>query len=215
MAKISTFEYPEIGLHESVELARRIYDDLGGDIRRDGLAIVLGMSPTGGAFGTRINALRMWGLVERRGDLKLTKQGIQISTPTSPAEELDAMRKLAASVPLFNELHVRLGDANVDQNVLTVVLQEITGVELHEVMRRVPIIERIFNSIRGLLNESQDYIAPESDQSEATTTDTGPLPKGWIEFRYEDGALRMRETVTNLDVLIGTLESRRDRLINN
>ena len=215
MAKLGDFEFPEIGLHESVELARRIYDDLGGDIRRDGLAIVLGMSPAGGAYAARISALRMWGLTIGRGEITLTKVGIQVSTPISPTEELNAMRQLAASIPLFNELHVRLGDANVDQSVLTVVLQEITGVELQEVMRRVPVIERIFNSIRGLLNESTDYIAPESDQAGATTTDTGPLPKGWIEFRYEDGALRMRETVTNLDVLIGTLESRRDRLINN
>ena len=47
MAKLGDCDFPEIGLAESVELTRRIYDELGGDVRRDGLAIVLGMSPAG------------------------------------------------------------------------------------------------------------------------------------------------------------------------
>ena len=45
-----------------------------------------------------------------------------------------------------------------------------------------------------------------------TGTDIENLPEGWMEFRYDDGALRMRETAANLDMLIATLESRRDRL---
>ena len=220
MAKLGQNEFPEIGLADSIELTRRIYDDLGGEVRRDGLAIVLGMSPTGGAYGARIGALRMWGLARGRGLIRLTEDGVRIASPTSVMEETDVMRKLAASVPLFNELHHRMGKSNVDQSVMAVMLQEITGEDMNDVMRRVAMVERIFAGIRGLLGDSQNPNEVDTDDA-ATSRRTSPtgdveaLPRGWIEFRYDDGALRMRETAENLDVLIGTLETRRNRLMGD
>ena len=93
-------------------------------------------------------------------------------------------------------------------------LQEIAGVEMDEVVRRVAMIDRIFEGIREYLNASDDDEAYENTVSESriAVSDTDVLPKGWMEFRYADGTLRMRETVANLDMLITTLESRRDRL---
>ena len=223
MAKLGQNEFPEIGLADSIELTRRIYDDLGGEVRRDGLAIVLGMSPTGGAYGARIGALRMWGLASGRGLIRLTEDGVRIASPTSVMEETDVMRKLAASVPLFNELHHRIGDSTVDQSVLAVMLQEITGADISDVMRRVAMVERIFASIHGLLNQllidNDDSVDAKSDDASArkssTTGEIEPLRRGWMELRYDDGSLRMRETVQNLDVLIGTLEARRNRLMGD
>ncbi len=216
MAKLGQREFPEIPLDESVELARRIFDDLGGEVRRDGLAIVLGMSPTGGAFGARVSALRIWGLASGRSLISLTDQGAQIANCDDIHQEIELLRSLAASVPLFNELHEKIGDSNVDQNVLAVTLQEITSAEMHDVTRRVAMIERIFGGINDLLNaESDDKLdGPVQHQSTTDLQHPEALPHGWIEFRYDDGALRMRETVENLDVLIGTLETRRNRLID-
>ncbi len=211
MAKLADYEYPEIGLAESIELARRIHDELRGEVRRDALAMVLHLSPVGGAFGTRLNALRIWGLVERRGDVKLTSLGTQISTPTRLEEESQAMRKLAGSVPLFNEMHDRTGDSSVDQSVLVAILQEITGAEMDEIVQRVAVIERIFEGIHRYLIASDDF-QTEKNAMLRTDTNVEILPEGWMEFRYDDGALRMRETAANLDMLIATLESRRDRL---
>ena len=90
-------------------------------------------------------------------------------------------------------------------------LQEITGVEMNEVVRRVAMIERIFEGIRGYLNASVD-LQVEKNSMSRIGTNIENLPEGWMEFRYDDGALRMRETAANLDMLIATLESRRDRL---
>ena len=216
MAKLEQFEFPEIPFTETIDLARRIFDDLGGEVRRDGLAIVLGMSPTGGAFGARISALRLWGLATGRSLIRLTPDGVNVFTTISGTEEAAIIRKLAAAVPLFNELHQRIGAASVDQSILAVTLQEITDAEMNDVVRRVALVERIFAGIQGLLNESS---TPETDSSledetSTETPETGILPPGWIEFRYDDGALRMRENLENLDVLIGTLETRRNRLMN-
>ena len=121
------------------------------------------------------------------------------------------MRNLAASVPLFNDLYDRTGDSSVDQSVLSAILQEITGAEMDEIVQRVAVIDRIFEGIRKYLSES-DYYQTEKNAMLGTGTDIENLPEGWMEFRYDDGALRMRETAANLDMLIATLESRRDRL---
>lgn len=220
MAKLGQFEFPEVSLQESVDLARKIYDDLGGEVRRDGLAIILGMSPAGGAFGAKISALRMWRLATGRGMIRLTDQGIQISRATQTPRANEIMRDLATSIPIFNELHERIGDVSEDRSVLAVILQEITGAEMPEVMRRVATIDRIFGGIRGLISQNAaienpdigNDVDPQQASKHSAPGESDALPNGWIEFRYDDGALRMRETVENLDVLIGTLESRRNRL---
>jgi len=211
MAKLGDYEFPEIGLTESVELTRRIYDELRGEVRRDALAMVLGMSPAGGAFSARVSALRIWGLATGGGSIELTHTGERISSPTSLEAEARVMRSLAASVPLFNDLYDRTSDSSVDQSVLAAILQEITDAEMDEITQRVAVIERIFEGIRRYLSESGRYQS-EKNAMLGTGTDTENLPEGWMEFRYDDGALRMRETAANLDMLIATLESRKDRL---
>ena len=217
MAKLGQIEFPEVGLPESIELARRIHVDLGGEVRRDGLAIVLGMSSSGGAFGAKIGALRMWGLATGRGLVRLTPEGERVADTSNPSDRAEVVRTLAASVPLFNELHLRIGENSVDQSVLAVMLQEITGAEMDDVMRRVAMVERIFGGIRGHLDGSDSFVEDNIaiGQPETATGEIEKLPRGWIEFRYDDGALRMRETVENLDVLIGTLETRRDRMLDD
>ena len=219
MAKLGQNEFPEVSLSDSIELARRIYDNIGVEVRRDGLAIVLGMSPAGGAFGARVGALRMWGLATGRSLIRLSDDAMKIVEPSETDDEVGVTRKLAQSIPLFNELHARIDDQNVDQNVLAVLLQEITGATLDDVTRRIAVVERIYADTR-----SNFHLAENMDQSASSDVGTAdgvpsvmelPIPKGWVEFRYDDGTLRMRETVGNLDILIGTLVARRNRMTEN
>ena len=216
MAKLGDFEFPEVGLVDSVALARRIHEDLGGEVRRDALAIVLDMSPSGGAYGARIGALRMWGLATGRSVIRLTGDGVRVVSVRGEGEEMEMMRKLSRSVPLFNDLEARIGDGKVDQRVLAVLLQEVTGAEIGDVMRRMPMVERIYGAIRNFLEgfNDEDWDEDARDTAETGRPDEGisevsALPKGWMEFRYDDGTLRLRESQENLDVLIGVLESRK------
>ena len=216
MAKLGDFEFPEVGLVDSVALARRIHEDLGGEVRRDALAIVLDMSPSGGAYGARIGALRMWGLATGRSVIRLTGDGVRVVSARGEGEEMEMMRKLSRSVPLFNDLEARIGDGKVDQRVLAVLLQEVTGAEIGDVMRRMPMVERIYGAIRNFLEgfNDEDWDEDARDTAETGRPDEGisevsALPKGWMEFRYDDGTLRLRESQENLDVLIGVLESRK------
>ncbi len=220
MAKLGQNEFPEVSLSESIELARRIYDNIGIEVRRDGLAVVLGMSPSGGAYGARVGALRMWGLANGRSLIRLSEDAIRIVAPSDIDDKADVTRKLAQSIPLFNELRVRIGDTNVDQNVLAVILQEITDAAMDDVARRIAVIERIYGDTRSYfsVSDKKNDLSGASDVEAATFAQSAvdtPLPDGWMEFRYDDGTLRMRETVGNLDILIGTLVARRNRITGN
>ena len=62
MAKLGDYEFPEIGLVESIELGQKIAREFAGEVSRQGLARSLGMSERGGAFSARLGALRMWGV---------------------------------------------------------------------------------------------------------------------------------------------------------
>ena len=66
MAKLGDYEFPEIGLGESIELGKKIAREFAGEVSRQGLARSLGMSQRGGAFSARLGALRMWGVAGGR-----------------------------------------------------------------------------------------------------------------------------------------------------
>ncbi len=214
MAKLGDFEFPEVGLQDSIELARRIHHELGGEVRRNGLAMILDMSPIGGAYGARIGALRMWGLATGRSVIRLTRDAERLVSSPNPIEESALTRKLARSVPLFNELNDRIGDTSLDQRVLSVMMQEITGAEIEDVARRVAMVERIYGGIQGVFdaNFDEEWISKDHNLATSETNQDMTLPKGWIEFKYDDGTLRLRESSENLDVLIGVLKARKDQI---
>ena len=62
MAKLGEYEFPEIGLSESIELGKKIVREFAGEVSRQGLARSLDMSQRGGAFSARLTGLRFGGV---------------------------------------------------------------------------------------------------------------------------------------------------------
>ncbi len=218
MAKIGSYEFPEVSISASVELAHRIQLDLGGEVSRNNLAHMLGMSPAGGAFATRIGALRIWGLASGRSILRLTADGELAAS----GNDIDALRRIARSVPIFNLLHDRLGSNAIDPGILIVILQDITGADIADIRARIRRIERIFA-------ESRRYMPPEEQSMEGPTAfhnapsfqdaDSQPMPtnetrEGWMQLKFDDGSLSLAETPENIDVMIGMLAARKRRLLD-
>ena len=108
MARLGDWEYPEINLSASIDVARKITREFSGEVSRTGLARSLGMSERGGAFASRLAAIRLWGIATGRSRIRLTRDGLRAARPHSPSEAQSAMRDLAQSVPLFVELGKRL-----------------------------------------------------------------------------------------------------------
>ncbi len=219
MARLGNSEYPEATLTSSVELARRIHAELGGEVRRDGLAHLLGMSAGGGAFAARIGALRIWGLATGRSVLRLTNDGEHAVSSTDSIAKSNAVSRIAGAVPMFVELNSILRPGPVERSVLTVALQDVTGASMPEILTRVQLIERIFDDVRPLLesadeldHRAKDPDVKSSEREEGHRRVLMPGREGWIDLVFDDGVVSMKETVANIDMMIQALISRKERL---
>lgn len=237
MAKLGSFEYPEIPLSESIDLGQRIAREFAGEVSRHGLARALGMSERGGAFAARLGALRMWGIATGRSRIRVSRDGLRASSPLSPQESESARKALASSVPLFVELSARTGDGPYDHARLAVLVEELTGEGRQEVARRLPLLDRIFSEVRQYLSSSAgrrqqgraeevndteaqlhnaaDPVVSEPRQTPPRAVDRpvgGRVAAGGedrIELILPDGALSLPETVNNLDAALTVLWARR------
>ena len=61
MGKLSSYEYPDYSLYDSLELAELINDTYSGSVSRSVLSDALNMSTFGGAFASKLAAARLWG----------------------------------------------------------------------------------------------------------------------------------------------------------
>lgn len=151
MGKLSLYEYPDASLNDSLAIGRRIAREFMGSVSRSTLAGALQMSDRGGGFGTRLGAMRIWGIVEGRGNIRLTRNGLRAVNPLTPEESAMARRDLASSVPLFVELAARLDGLPPDRARLALLLEDITGANRMEIERRLQVVARVFEDVLPLL----------------------------------------------------------------
>ncbi|MSQ07782.1 MAG: hypothetical protein EXR44_00535 [Dehalococcoidia bacterium] len=173
MPKLGTYEYPEFTLSETVALGQRIAREFTGEVSRHGLASALGMSERGGAFSSRLGALRVWGVATGRSRIRVTRDGMRAATPLSPQEAEAARKTLAALVPLFAELAARSGAAPLDHSRLAILLEDITGANRQEILARLSIIDRVFSDARPYLSDATRPTEPS-----ATTAPSAHAPPG-------------------------------------
>ena len=86
MAKIGTYSYPDIRFGDAVEIAGRVLSKSNGSVTVKGLAWELGMAENSGTLFGKIAALRDFGLVEGRGELRVSDLARGILHPANPEE---------------------------------------------------------------------------------------------------------------------------------
>ena len=220
MTKLGSAEYPETSLSECLRIADRIRTDFGGEVRRAGLALVLGMSPGGGAFGARLGSMRMWGIIEGRSALRLTQIASNALVETDDETRAMFMSELASSVPFFVELGDRMPSGNSDRAVLAATVQEISEAPLDEVEARLPQIERLLGEVRqymkpgGRSADANQVVKSETPAvSEFARHVSNPkhdgVPASRIELRYPGAELSVEETADNIDLLVAALTTRK------
>ncbi len=162
MIKIGTYEIPEWPLNESIQLARLVAEKFNGQASRKEIAEQIGMSERGGAFAAKAGSMQAWGLVEGRGQMRLTKEMIALIRPGSNEEMRIARSKFTERVPLFAKLINALGAKVVDKLYLLEELERITGVDRRISLRKVNLIQRSLYQLIGTTLRS----AEETDRSE-------------------------------------------------
>ena len=241
MAKLGEYEFPEIGLSESIELGKKIVREFAGEVSRQGLARSLGMSQRGGAFSARLNALRLWGVGTGRSRVRVTQDALRAVTPLSATEGHRARMILARNVLLFVEVSTRLGDEPYGIERLGVLLEELSGAGRVNVARRLTMIDRIFTEARPYLSlDDSRYSVEESqvvnstssdrreendpleDEDDSRYTNNSPVTQRRqdteayshrIELVLPDGNLSLPETVGNLDAALAVLWARRQLVV--
>jgi hypothetical protein len=151
LGKLSFYEYPDASLNDSLAIGRRIAREFMGSVSRATLASALQMSDRGGGFGARIGAMRIWGIAEGRGTIRLTRNGLRAVNPLTPEESSMARRDLATSVPLFMEIAGRLDGLPPDRARLALLLEDITGASRMDIERRLAVVARVFEDVLPLL----------------------------------------------------------------
>jgi hypothetical protein len=162
MPKLGAYEYPEHTLTEAVALGQRIAREFAGEVSRHALASALGMSERGGAFASRLGALRAWGVAAGRSRIRVTREGLRAASPLSPQEAESARKALAASVPLFVELTARTGAGPHDESRLAILLEDITGAGRQDILARLATLDRVYS-------EAKPYLADRSGPSASVT----------------------------------------------
>ena len=188
MARLGEYEYPEIGLLESIDLGKKISREFAGEVSRHGLARSLGMAERGGAFAARIGALRMWGIANGRSRLRVSRNGLRAVNPLSPQEADHAKRELASHVSLFAEMASRMSAGPYDQARLAVLVEEITGEDRPGVARRIVALDRVFSEVRSLLTKRTAYAQNASSNPGTDSNIEDPIEpvQGQPIYRSED-----------------------------
>lgn len=216
MIRIGGFAVPDLALADAASVVQRAHRAYGPSFARESLAGVLGLNSRGGWFAAVITSLRLWGLAEGRGAIRLTASGMRLAR-SRPGEELDAaMIDVAKAVPLLKEIMERSPEAAPRRTDLALMLAEITGADAGRIHSALPTVQRLLADVfpaggdrRGSVEHDADAdmrrdsgAAPSARPAATRATTTG------LELSFSGGRLSLPETPENLELAADLLRRR-------
>ena len=166
MAKLGPYSYPDIRFGDAVEIAGRILAKFKGVVSVKGLAWELGMAEGSGTLFAKVAALRDFGFIEGRGELRVTPLAQRVLHPSSSEEGQEARGEAFQRVELLRQLYVRFEGEVPDDMGLLVGLEELTKASRDEIVRRAPLIQKHLTDAvrvlgrRELLERKPEYSGP-------------------------------------------------------
>ncbi len=142
MAKLGTYSYPDIRFSDAVQITGRILAKFRGTVGVKGLAWELGMAENSGTLFAKVAALRDFGLVEGRGELRVSDLGRKIIHPANDDEGQHARIEAFQRVDLLRALFERFEGEAPDDSSLLIGLEEIAKSPRDEIVRRFSLIQK-------------------------------------------------------------------------
>ncbi len=142
MAKLGPYSYPDIRFGDAVEIAGRIATKFKGTVSVKGLAWELGMAEGSGTLFAKVAALRDFGLVEGRGELRVSPLAQRVLHPATSEEGRAARAEAFQRVDLLRQLYARFQGEIPDDMGLLVGIEEITRSPRDEIVRRASLIQK-------------------------------------------------------------------------
>lgn len=121
----------KLSLDDACKIAKRIYQDYGGEASLQSLSNITGNSLSSSSFRFKLNNLKLFGILDQSNDhVTLTGVGYGMAAPKSPNEELGAMAEAFLNVPTYREFHERYkGKLFPDRERLPNILHREMGIE--------------------------------------------------------------------------------------
>jgi len=162
MAKLGTYSYPDIRFSDAVQIAGRILAKFRGTVGVKGLAWELGMAENSGTLFAKVAALRDFGLVEGRGELRVSDLGRKIIHPANDDEGQRARIEAFQRVDLLRALYERFEGEAPDDSSLLIGLEEITKSPRDEIVRRFSLIQKHLADAARVMRRSPAPVGAES-----------------------------------------------------
>jgi hypothetical protein len=151
MAKLGQYTYPDIRFGDAVEISGRVLTKFKGTVSVKGLAWELGMAEGSGTLFAKVAAMRDFGLIEGRGELRISQLAQRVLHPSTPEEGQEARAEAFQRVDLLRQLYGRFEGEVPDDMSMLVGLEEITRASRDEIVRRAPLIQKhLTDAIRVL-----------------------------------------------------------------
>ena len=162
MAKLGQYTYPDIRFGDAVEISGRVLTKFKGTVSVKGLAWELGMAEGSGTLFAKVAAMRDFGLIEGRGELRISPLAQRVLHPATPEEGRAARAEAFQRVDLLRQLYGRFDGEVPDDMSMLVGLEEITRASRDEIVRRAPLIQKhLTDAIRVLGRPVKEEEKPE------------------------------------------------------
>lgn len=224
MAKLGPYNYPDIRFGDAVEIAGRILAKFKGVVSVKGLAWELGMAEGSGTLFAKVAALRDFGFVEGRGELRVTPLAQRVLHPSSNEEGQAARGEAFQRVELLRQLYVRFEGEVPDDMSLLVGLEELTKASRDEIVRRAPLIQKhLTDAVRVLgrmeLERKPEHSGPAQNISAereraGSTVAAAPVDTS-IELSAGGRTLSVPLSAKYIDVAIGLLTTLKTELADS
>jgi hypothetical protein len=173
MAKLGQFTYPDIRFGDAVEIAGRVLTKFKGTVSVKGLAWELGMAEGSGTLFAKVAAMRDFGLIEGRGELRISSLAQRVLHPTNPEEGQEARAEAFQRVDLLRQLYARFEGEVPDDMSMLVGLEELTRASREEIVRRAPLIQKHLTDAIRVLGRP---VERRPEYSVKRQNDLGPAP---------------------------------------
>jgi len=167
MAKLGQYTYPDIRFGDAVEISGRVLQKFKGTVSVKGLAWELGMAEGSGTLFAKVAAMRDFGLIEGRGELRVSPLGQRVLHPANADEGHSARAEAFERVELLRQLYARFEGEVPDDMSMLVGLEEITRAARDEIVRRAPLIlKHLTDAIRVLGRPVKEERKPDTSRQE-------------------------------------------------
>lgn len=204
MAKINNSDYPELSFSEAIRMLKQFHEKLNGKASSfSSLANAFDSSEKSGWFKVKVGDLRKYGLIEGRGEFKISDIGQDVLFYNKKEEQQSAIKRVLNNIDLFKSIYARVGKDVQDISTFKAILGDITHAEKSVIQNKAEQIRNIYIDLISNIDDGFTTGAIQKEdarRSQSPQRDKGSLPSHMINANIEDVYVEMPRTLESIDI---------------